>query len=66
MKSLLEFLGSKTEETIKTLDEIVRIRTAVPPGENYRVAIELMAGKLKALGFNVEIIPMQRELFEKE
>jgi succinyl-diaminopimelate desuccinylase len=66
MKALLELLVSKTEKTIKTLDEMVRIRTDVPPGENYRGAVELMAGKLRILGFNVELIPMQRELFEKK
>ncbi len=66
MKALLEHLGSKTEETIKTLDELVRIPTHVPPGENYGKAVDLMAGKLHELDFDVETLTMPRELFEKK
>ncbi|VVB92976.1 putative metallohydrolase [uncultured archaeon] len=66
MKALLEHLGSKTEETIKTLDELVRIPTHVPPGENYGKAVEFMAGKLHELDFDVETLTMPRELFEKK
>ncbi len=66
MKSLLEHLDSRTEETIKTLDELVRIPTHVPPGENYGRAMGFMAGKLQELGFDVETLTMPRELFEKK
>jgi len=39
MKALFELLGSKTDETIKNLDELVSIPTQVPPGENYEKII---------------------------
>jgi succinyl-diaminopimelate desuccinylase len=66
MMALLEHLGSKTGETIRTLDELVRIQTQVPPGENYEKAIDYVASRLKDLDFNVEKLIMPRELFEKK
>ncbi len=64
MQALLDYLESKTDETIKTLDELVRVPTQVPPGENYEKVMELSARKLRELGLEVEIIHMPRELFE--
>ncbi|MFH0904092.1 MAG: ArgE/DapE family deacylase [Methanobacteriota archaeon] len=66
MLALLEYLGSKTGETIRTLDELVRIPTQVPPGENYEKAMDYAASKLKDLDFKVEKLIMPRELFEKK
>ncbi len=66
MKALFEHLESKTEKTIKTLDELVRIPTQVPPGENYEKAVDFVAEKLLDLGFEVEKLIMPRELFEKK
>ena len=66
MQSLLEYLGSKTGETIKTLDELVRIQTQVPPGENYEKAMDYSTSWLKDLDFKVEKLIMPRELFEKK
>lgn len=66
MLALLEYLGSKTGETIRTLDELVRIPTQVPPGENYEKAMDFVASKLKELDFKVEKFIMPRELFEKK
>ncbi len=66
MQALFDYLESKTEETIKTLGELVRIPTQVPPGENYEMVMELSARKLRELGFEVEIIHMPRELFERK
>jgi len=66
MNTLLDYLGSKTDDTIRTLNEFVRIPTSVPPGENYEKVMELSARKFKELGFEVEIIHMPRELFEKK
>ncbi|MCE8423258.1 MAG: ArgE/DapE family deacylase [Candidatus Methanoperedens sp.] len=66
MKALLEYLDSRTDETIRTLDGLVRIQTAVPPGENYMRAMELAGRNLEELGFQVETIVMPRELFEKK
>lgn len=66
MKALFDYLESRTDETIKMLDGLVRIPTQVPPGENYEKIIELLARKLEALDFEVEKIFMPRELFEKK
>ncbi|MDD5617168.1 MAG: ArgE/DapE family deacylase [Candidatus Methanoperedens sp.] len=66
MQALLEYLGSKTNETIRTLDELVRIPTQVPPGENYEKAMDYAASKLKDLDFKVEKLIMPRVLFEKK
>ncbi len=66
MQALLDRLGSKTGETIRTLDELVRIPTQVPPGENYEKAMEYAASKLKDLDFKVETLIMPRALFEKK
>lgn len=66
MQVLLDHLGSKTGETIKTLDDLVRIPTRVPPGENYELAMDYMARRLKDLDFDVEKIFMSRELFEEK
>jgi len=66
MLALLEYLESKTGETIRTLDELVRIQTQVPPGENYEKAMDYAASRLKDLDFKVEKLIMPRELFEKK
>ncbi len=66
MQALFEYLESKTEETIKTLGELVRIPTQVPPGENYGKIMDFAASKLKDLDFEVETLVMPRELFEEK
>ncbi len=66
MMELFDYLESRTGEAIKTLDELVRIPTQVPPGENYGKIMDFVASKLKDLDFGVEIIHMPRELFEKK
>jgi succinyl-diaminopimelate desuccinylase len=66
MLALLEYLGSKTGETIRTLDELVRIPTQVPPGENYEKIMDLAASKLEELDFKVEKLIMPRDLFERK
>ena len=66
MAALSDYLESRTEETIKTLDELVRIQTHVPPGENYAKVMDYAAHKLNDLGFEVEQILMPRGLFEKK
>jgi len=66
MQALLDYLGSKTDETIRTLDELVRIQTQVPPGENYEKAMDYATSWLKNLDFKVEKLIMPRDLFEKK
>ncbi len=66
MQALFDYLESKTEETINTLNELVRIPTQVPPGENYEKIMDFAAGKLHDLDFEVETLVMPRELFEKK
>ncbi|MDP3104532.1 MAG: hypothetical protein Q8M95_07980, partial [Candidatus Methanoperedens sp.] len=66
MLALSEHIESKTDETIKTLDELVRIQTQVPPGENYEKAMDHAASRLEELDFEVEKLIMPRELFEKK
>ena len=66
MATLSNCLESRTKETIKTLDELVRFHTHVPPGENYEKAVDYAAARLENLGFEIEKINMSRELFEKK
>lgn len=66
MKELFDYLESGINETIETLDELVRIPTQVPPGENYGKIMDFAARKLASLDFEVEKIFMPRELFEKK
>ena len=66
MKALFELLGSKTDETIKNLDELVSIPTQVPPGENYEKIMDFMASKLNELDFEVEKLIMPRDIFERK
>ena len=66
MIELSEYLGKRTRETIKTLDELVRLQTHVPPGDNYEKAVDYAASRFENLGFEVEKIFMPRELFEKK
>src|SRR4030067_77258 len=66
MQALLDHLGSKTGETIRTLDELVRIQTQVPPGENYEKAMDYATSWLKDLEFKGEKLIMPRVLFEKK
>lgn len=66
MQALFDYLVSKTDETINTLGELVRIPTQVPPGENYEEIMNFVRSKLKELDFEVEKIYMPRELFEKK
>lgn len=66
MLELSQYLGTRTEETIKTLDELVRTQTHVPPGDNYEKAMDYAAARFEELGFEVEKIFMPRELFEKK
>ena len=66
MNALNEYLDSRTDETIKTLDELVRIPTQVPPGENYEKIMNYMAQRLEDLDFQVEKLVMPRELFVKK
>ncbi len=66
MNALFDYLESREDFAIEALDELVRIETHVPPGENYGKVMELAARKLRELDFEVEIIRMPRELFEKK
>ncbi|KCZ70760.1 acetylornithine deacetylase or succinyl-diaminopimelate desuccinylase [Candidatus Methanoperedens nitroreducens] len=66
MKALFDYLESCSSQALDTLDELVRIPTQVPPGENYERAVDLMIEKLADLGFKVEKLIMPRELFEKK
>ncbi len=66
MNALFDYLESRSESAIEALDELVRIETHVPPGENYGKVMELAARRLRELDFEVEIIRMPRELFEKK
>ncbi|MCG2736581.1 MAG: ArgE/DapE family deacylase [Candidatus Methanoperedenaceae archaeon] len=66
MLALSEHLELKTDETIKTLDELVRIQTQVPPGENYEKAMDYAISRLEEMDFEVEKLIMPRKLFEKK
>jgi succinyl-diaminopimelate desuccinylase len=66
MERLFARLESMKDEAVRNLGELVRIDTSVPPGKNYAEAVDYMARRLKELGFEVEKIPMPRELFEKK
>jgi succinyl-diaminopimelate desuccinylase len=64
MQLLFNSLDSRIDEAIKTLDDLVRIPTIVPPGDNYEEVMDFISQRCKELDFQVETISMPRELFE--
>ena len=66
MEILFDALDSRTDEAIKTLDDLVRIPTFVPPGDNYKEIMDYVAQCLIELDFEVEMVSMPRELFEEK
>ena len=53
VNSLLKRIESKREELISFTQELVRIPTINPPGENYAICAELLGNRLKKIGFSV-------------
>ncbi|XUW99591.1 MAG: M20/M25/M40 family metallo-hydrolase [Dehalogenimonas sp.] len=49
---------------VKTLAELVAIDTTVPPGNNYRKALEYLAPYFEATGFNTEMVDIPPEFCE--
>ena len=54
--ALIDRIESLREEAVDLTREMVRIPTLNPPGENYREICELLAARLRARGFETEIL----------
>ena len=55
MISLHKYLDDRTEESIRILQELVRIPTVNPPGERYSQMIDLLFNICKGIGLEAEI-----------
>ncbi len=56
---VLEHVDMLSAEMVAFTQEMVRIPTVNPPGEHYPECADLIAGRLKALGYVVETLPAQ-------
>lgn len=52
---VFSYIESHREEMVQFLQKLVRIDTQVPPGRNYDTICEVLAGKLRSLGCEVQI-----------
>jgi succinyl-diaminopimelate desuccinylase len=55
-RAVLDRLDSMTGEMVEFLQELIRIPTVNPPGENYRECAELIGSKLRELGYEVRYL----------
>jgi succinyl-diaminopimelate desuccinylase len=55
-QAVVDRLDSMTGETIEFLQELIRIPTVNPPGENYRECAELIGAKLGEFGYGVRYV----------
>jgi len=53
MESLFNRIESKRDELVSFTQELVRIPTINPPGENYNKCAELLGNRLKKMGFSI-------------
>ncbi len=54
--SLLAAIDSRRNDLVALTQELVRIPTVNPPGENYRDICDLLAARLSASGFSIELL----------
>jgi len=54
-EAIAERVGDLEEEMVRFLQELVRIPTPVPPGENYEKIADLIASKCRSLGLETRL-----------
>ncbi len=54
--AVLRALDEIADETISFLQALIRVPTVNPPGDRYRAGAELIGGKLKAFGYEVQYV----------
>src|SRR5688572_30264337 len=57
-----QYLVRHQAEHVRFLQQLVRLRTANPPGENYGDITPLLADSLRSLGLQVRRLPVSRAL----
>ncbi len=60
-----DYLTKNSAGQIAFLQQLIRLRTVNPPGENYREITSLLATKLRALGLQVRLVELPRSLQKK-
>ena len=53
---LLDEIGSRRDDLIALTQDLIRIPTLNPPGECYRDICEVLANRLRAKGFSIELL----------
>lgn len=56
LSQLTQVIESKRDDLIQLTGDLIRIPTLNPPGENYRDICEFLTTRLRASGFDVELI----------
>ncbi|RXK54355.1 ArgE/DapE family deacylase [Oleiharenicola lentus] len=56
------YLARHQAELVRFLQQLVRLRTVNPPGENYGDITRLLADSLSSIGMNVRRVPVSRAL----
>jgi len=56
LSQLTQVIEGKRDDLIQLTGDLIRIPTLNPPGENYRDICEFLATRLRASGFDVELI----------
>ncbi|AOS44016.1 Acetylornithine deacetylase [Lacunisphaera limnophila] len=57
-----DYLASHSSDLVRLLQQLVRLRTVNPPGENYGEITTLLATTLRDLGLQVRRVPVPRAL----
>jgi succinyl-diaminopimelate desuccinylase len=56
-RAALDHVGRLTDEMVAFTQALVRIPTVNPPGDCYAACAELIANRLRDLGYSVETLP---------
>ena len=57
--AIVRAVEAAAQEMVDFARELVRIPTVNPPGEGYAECATMLAGKLRSLGFDVELLPAE-------
>ena len=60
-----DYLTKNSAGQMAFLQQLIRLRTVNPPGENYREITALLAAKLRAIGLQVRLVELPRSLQKK-
>ena len=56
MSALMVAIEDRRDDLIQLTGDLIRIPTLNPPGENYQAICDFLAKRLKASGFDIELV----------